>query len=108
VEEEFHEVRGSKGALDERDLRASGARVTPHLLVASISSTVPIWGAFVARGGTLLKEDLVGQYYEQFLELPVPVVLAVMWVVGTVLEGALVAALYWNGLVLVQLVEDIL
>jgi hypothetical protein len=56
----------------------------------------------------LLKEDLVGQYYEQFLELPVPVVLAVMWVVGTVLEGALVAALYWNGLVLVQLVGDIL
>jgi hypothetical protein len=56
----------------------------------------------------LLKDHLVGQYYEQFLELPVPMVLAVMWVVGAVLEGALVAALYWNGLVLVQLVEDII
>ena len=65
-------------------------------------------GDFVARGGTLLQEDLVGQYYEQFLELPVPVVLTVMWVVGAVLEGALVAALYWYGLVLVQLVGDIL
>ena len=56
----------------------------------------------------MLKEDLVGQYYERFLVLPVPVVLAVMWVVGAVLEGALVAALYWSGLVLVQLVGDIL
>ena len=56
----------------------------------------------------MVQEDLVGQYYEQFLELPVPVVLAVMWVVGAVLEGALVVALYWYGLVLVQLVGDIL
>jgi hypothetical protein len=54
----------------------------------------------------LLKEDLVSQYYEQFLELPVPVVLAVMWVVGAVLEGSVVAALYWSGLVLVQLVGE--
>ncbi len=56
----------------------------------------------------MLNEDLGGQYYEQFLELPVPVVLAVMWVVGAVLEGALVATLYWSGLVVVQLVGDIL
>jgi hypothetical protein len=56
----------------------------------------------------LLKDDLVGQYCEQFLELPVPFVLAVLWVVGAVLEGALVAALYWSGLLLVQLVGDIL
>jgi hypothetical protein len=56
----------------------------------------------------LLKDDLVGQYYEQFLELPVPFVLAVLWVVGAVLEGALVAALYWSGLLVVQLVGDIL
>jgi hypothetical protein len=48
----------------------------------------------------LLKEDLISQSYEQFLELPVPVVLAVMWVAGAVLEGSLVAALYWSGLVL--------
>ena len=58
------------------------------------------------HGGALLKEDLVSQYYEQFLELPVPVVLAVMWVVGAVLEGSVVAALYWSGLVLVQLVGE--
>ena len=56
----------------------------------------------------MVQEDLVGQYYEQFLELPAPVVLAVLWVVGAVLEGALVAALYWYGLFLVQLVGDIL
>ena len=56
----------------------------------------------------MLKDDLVGQYFEQFLELPGPFVLAVLWVVGAVLEGALVAALYWSGLLLVQLVGDIL
>ena len=56
----------------------------------------------------MLEEDLVGQYYEQFLELPVPFVLAVLWFVGAVIEGALVVALYWSGLVLVQLVGDIL
>jgi hypothetical protein len=42
------------------------------------------------------------------LELPVPFVLAALWVVGAVLEGALLAALYWSGLLLVQLVGDIL
>ena len=56
----------------------------------------------------MLRDDLVGQYYEQFLELPVPFVLAVLWFVGAVIEGALVVALYWSGLVLVQLVGDIL
>jgi hypothetical protein len=46
------------------------------------------------------------QGYERFLEMPVPVVLGVLWVAGVVLEGLCVAALYWlywNGLVLVQL-----
>jgi len=56
----------------------------------------------------LLRDDLVGQSYEQFLELPVPFTLAVLWFVGAVIEGALVVALYWSGLVLVQLVGDIL
>jgi hypothetical protein len=65
-----------------------------------MSITVPIREGLFARGGSLLKEDLVSQSYEQFLELPVPVVLAVMWVAGAVLEGSLVAALYWSGLVL--------
>ena len=32
--------------------------------------------------------------YEGFLELPVPVVLAVLWVAGAVLEGSCIAALY--------------
>ena len=36
--------------------------------------------------------------YEGFLELPVPVVLAVLWVAGAVLEGSCVAALYAVGL----------
>jgi hypothetical protein len=50
----------------------------------------------------MLRVDLA-QGYERFLELPVPVVLALLWVVGVVLEGLCVAALYWNGLVLVRL-----
>jgi hypothetical protein len=46
------------------------------------------------------------QDYEQFLELPVPVVLVVLWVAGVVVEVLCVAelySLYWNGQVLVQL-----
>ena len=47
------------------------------------------------------KEE-IGQIFEWFLELPVAVVLAVLWVVGAVLEGACALALYLAGLVLVQ------
>jgi hypothetical protein len=46
------------------------------------------------------------QGYEQFFEMPVPIVLVVLWVGGVVLEVLCVAelyALYWNGQVLVQL-----
>jgi hypothetical protein len=48
----------------------------------------------------------VEQGYEWFLEVPVPVVLVVLWIAGVVLEVLCVAelyALYWNGQVLVQL-----
>ena len=42
----------------------------------------------------------VGQTYERFLELPVPVLLAVLWLVGAVLEGICLLALflvaYWH------------
>ena len=47
--------------------------------------------------------------YERFLEMPVPIVLVVLWVVGAVLEALCVAelyALYWNGLGLAQLLEE--
>lgn len=50
----------------------------------------------------MLRVDLE-QCYERFLELPVPVVLALLWVAGVVLEVSCVAVLYWNGLVLVRL-----
>jgi hypothetical protein len=46
------------------------------------------------------------QSYERFLEMPVPVVIVVLWVVGVMLEVLCVAelhALYWNGQVLMQL-----
>ena len=58
----------------------------------------------VDGGGTVperTKEE-IGQIFERFLELPVAVVLAVLWVVGAVLEGACALALYLAGLVLVQ------
>jgi hypothetical protein len=38
------------------------------------------------------------------LELPVPVVLAVLWMVGAALLGSIALALYSTGWVLVQLV----
>ena len=47
----------------------------------------------------------LGRTYERFLELPVPVVLLVLWAVGAVLEVLLVRALHWNGRVLVRLLE---
>ena len=36
----------------------------------------------------------IGQLYEGFLELPVAVVLAVLWLVGAVLEGTCALALF--------------
>jgi len=54
-------------------------------------------------GGRLMLRVDLAQGYERFLELPVPVVLALLWVVGVVLEVSCVASLYWNGLVLVRL-----
>lgn len=52
----------------------------------------------------------LGRAYERLLELPVPVVLVVLWVAGVVLEALCVAelySLYWNGSVLVQLLENL-
>ena len=50
----------------------------------------------------------LGRTYEWFLELPTLVVLLLLWVAGVVLEVLCVAelyALYWNGIVLVRLLE---
>ena len=47
-----------------------------------------------------------GRIYEGFLELPVPIVLAVLWVAGAALEVACVATLYKVGSVLVQLAGE--
>ena len=66
----------------------------------------------VARGQAVLQEPraavrwplAVGRTYERFLELPVVVVLAVMWLAGAALLGSIGLALSWTGWVLVQLV----
>jgi hypothetical protein len=42
--------------------------------------------------------------YEGFLELPVPVVLVVLWVLGLVIVGSLALALYLYGSALVRMV----
>jgi hypothetical protein len=44
----------------------------------------------------------VGQAYERFLELPVVVVLAVMWLAGAALLGSVALVLYSAGWVLVR------
>ena len=46
--------------------------------------------------------DALDRAYEGFLELPVPVVLAVLWVAGAALEVACVLTLYEVGSVLVR------
>jgi hypothetical protein len=43
-----------------------------------------------------------GRTYERFLELPVAVVVAVLWLVGAMLVGMGVLVLYLGRLVLVQ------
>ena len=66
----------------------------------------------VARGQAVLQGPrvavrwplAVGRTYERFLELPVPVVLAVLWVAGAALLGSIALALSSTGWVLVQLV----
>jgi hypothetical protein len=46
--------------------------------------------------------------YVAFLELPVPLVLLVLWVSGALLEGLCVVALYEAGLVLARMVGTLL
>ena len=46
----------------------------------------------------------IAQAYERFLEMPVLVVLAVMWVAGATLLGSLALALYMVGSLLVQVI----
>lgn len=47
------------------------------------------------------KKNWIVETYERFYELPVPVILAVLWLVGAVLLSsyALVLYLYWSALV---------
>jgi hypothetical protein len=54
------------------------------------------------RGAHALLPPTVGQAYERFLELPVVVVLAVMWLAGATLLGSVALALYSVGWVLVR------
>jgi hypothetical protein len=44
--------------------------------------------------------SLLGRVYERFLELPVPVVLAVLWLAGVALIGLCGVALYFLWLLL--------
>ena len=44
--------------------------------------------------------ERVGGVYERFLELPIPVVLAILWLTGVVLIGFIVAVLYLYGALL--------
>ena len=37
----------------------------------------------------------IGRAYERFLELPVPVVLAALWLLGALILVAVVTAAYW-------------
>jgi hypothetical protein len=56
------------------------------------------------QGAHALLPLTVGQAYERFLELPVVVVLAVMWLAGATLLGSVALVLYSAGWALVQAV----
>ncbi len=55
----------------------------------------------VPEGGSHAKREIVARAYERFLELPVAVVLAVLWLMGAVLLGGCALALYLCVLLLV-------
>ena len=57
-----------------------------------------------SRRSTPVRPLTIGQAYEQFLELPVVVVLAVLWIVGVALPGSIALVLHMIGTGLVQLV----
>jgi hypothetical protein len=70
------------------------------------SETTARDGADPARSLAHSRSPLtIGQAYEQFSELPVGVVLAVLWIVGAALLGSTALVLYMIGTGLVQLVE---
>jgi hypothetical protein len=46
------------------------------------------------------RRERIGRVYEQFLELPVPVVLVILWLAGVALIGFIAAALYLYGAML--------
>ena len=48
----------------------------------------------VANEGAVRGPALLGRTYERFLEMPVPIVLVVMWLAGAALIGVFVLALY--------------
>lgn len=77
---------------------ASGPTVTVRQFVTSISTrrALDLWGGRVPP-------DALDRAYERFFELPVHVVLAVLWGAGAALEAACVVALYEVGSVLVWL-----
>jgi hypothetical protein len=56
------------------------------------------------QGARALLPLTVGQAYERFLELPVVVVLAMMWLAGATLLGSIALVLYSTVWVLVQAV----
>jgi hypothetical protein len=50
------------------------------------------------------REGIIGRSYAAFLELPVPVVLATLWLLGEMLLGLCAAALYSYWLLLQSVV----
>lgn len=48
------------------------------------------------------QEAIAVRFYDRFLELPVAVVLALMWVAGAALLGSCALALYLSGSLVVQ------
>jgi hypothetical protein len=76
--------------------------------LSAVSAHILDTGSHSLIGGGLMLRVNLEQGYEQFLEMPVPVVLVVLWVGGVVLEVLGVAALYslyWNGQVMSQLLD---
>lgn len=70
--------------------RSAGLEILTHADV----SVLPEGPAGAEDRSSGKRAGRIGRAYERFLELPVPIVLAVLWAVGAAVLGSCAAALY--------------
>ena len=71
--------------------------------VAKVSEASAVRPSSSSSSAPPLSVGIIGRAYERFLELPVVVVLAVLWLLGGAIIGSCLLAIYLYGLALVRI-----